>query len=111
MSKSEADYLKHILDEIVFLLEKSADLAEENFMRDETLQRAFSRSLEIIGEAEKNLPDDFRKKHSKIEWKLLAGMRDKIIHHYFGVDYEIVWDIIKNELPSLKAQIENIIET
>ena len=110
MLKSPANFLKHILSEVDYILETSSSLPEERFMHDPTLQRAFSRSLEIIGEAAKNLPDDFRKKYSQIDWKPIAGMRDKIIHHYFGIDYEIVWDIAKNELPSLKIKIEEILK-
>ncbi len=109
MSKQPEEYLKHILDEINFLLKSSKDVSEEKFMYDETLQRAYSRSLEIIGEAAKQLPKDFTDKYSEIDWSLIAGMRDKLIHHYFGVDYAIVWDVVKNELPKLKLQIEAIL--
>ena len=109
MSKSPIEYLKHILDEITFLEGETADYSEEQFMRDELKQRAFARSLEIIGEAIKMVPDEFRAKHPEIDWKSFAGLRDKLIHHYFGVDYAIVWDVIKNELPTLKAKIQTIL--
>ena len=110
MSKLSEEYLKHILDEIKFLLISSGDTTEDKFMRDETLQRAYSRSLEIIGEATKQLPKDFTDKYPEIDWDSMAGMRDKLIHHYFGVDYAIVWDVVKNELPKLKLQIQNLIQ-
>ncbi len=110
MSKSPNEYLKHILDEVNFLLESSQNTSEDKFMHDMTLQRAYSRSLEIIGEAAKNLPQDFTKGHKKVDWKSIAGLRDKLIHHYFGVDYEIVWDVVKNEIPKLKRQISDILE-
>jgi uncharacterized protein with HEPN domain len=74
------------------------------------LTRAFSRSLEIIGEAVKKLPDDLRLKYPLVEWKDIAGMRDVLIHDYFGVDYELVWDVITNEISVLKIHIEKIIE-
>jgi len=77
MSKQPEEYLKHILDEIVFLLNSSKDTTEDKFMCDETLQRAYSRSLEIIGEATKQLPKDFIDKYPEIDWSLMAGMRDK----------------------------------
>ena len=109
MSKQSEEYLKHILDEIEFLLSSSQNLNEDKFMHDETLQRAYSRSLEIIGEATKKLSKEFTDKHSQIDWGLMAGMRDKLIHHYFGVDYAIVWDVVKNELPKLKPQIQTIL--
>ena len=110
MSKQPEEYLKHILDEIEFVLGSSQELSEDKFMHDETLQRAYSRSLEIIGEATKKLPKEFTDKHLQVDWSLMAGMRDKLIHHYFGGDYAIVWDVVKNELPKLKPQIKEIIK-
>lgn len=110
MSKSPDEYLRHILDEVNYLLDSSKNVSEEQFMHDETLQRAFSRSLEIIGEAAKNLPQDFTRDQDQIDWKSIAGMRDRLIHHYFGVDYEIVWDVVKNEIPKLKEQISTILK-
>ncbi len=110
MSKSPKEYLNHILGEINYLLDSSQNVFEEQFMHDMTLQRAFSRSLEIIGEAAKQLPQDFTKSHKKVDWKSIAGLRDRLIHHYFGVDYEIVWDVVRNEIPKLKMQIANILE-
>ncbi len=110
MSKHPEEYLRHILDEINYLLDACTDIGEEEFMADETLQRAFARSIEIIGEAAKNLPKDFVEKHSNVDWKSIAGMRDKLIHEYFGVDYEIVWDVATNEVSKLKSQIEEILE-
>jgi uncharacterized protein with HEPN domain len=81
----------------------------DGLMRDETLKRSFVRSLEVIGEAIKNLPPEFRDAHPGIEWKKIAGLRDVLIHHYFGVDYRMVWDIVKNRVPELKAIIEKLI--
>ena len=108
MSKSATEYIKHILDEINFLTSQSDSLSESEFMHDEVRQRAFSRSLEIIGEAVKNIPDDFIIAHPQIEWKAFAGLRDKLIHHYFGVDYALVWDVVKKELPPLKEKLRKI---
>lgn len=90
-------YLRHILDEVVFLLKTTENLDYDTFYENEIYTRAFSRSFEIIGEAVKNLSSDFRKTHSDIEWKKISGMRDKIIHQYFSVDYELLWDVIKNK--------------
>jgi len=84
-------------------------LEYEEFLTDKKTQDAVVRNLEIIGEAVKNISDDFKKRHKDIEWKKLAGLRDKIIHFYFGVNWDIVWDVIKNRLPELKKQIEIIL--
>jgi uncharacterized protein with HEPN domain len=82
----------------------------ESFINDETLKRSFVRSLEIIGEASRNVPEDFRKKYQTVDWKAMAGMRDVLIHSYFGVDYQIVWDVVSNHVPKLLVHIEAIIE-
>ncbi len=79
-------------------------------MRDPTLQRAFVRSLEIIGEAVKNVPSDIRNQYPDVEWRSIAGMRDKMIHDYFGVDYEIVWDVAANKTNALALQIQKILD-
>ena len=107
--KQNEVYLRHILDEIIFLLKSTESLNYDAFLESEMYTRAFSRSLEIIGEAVKNLSPSFRKKHSDIEWKKIAGMRDKIIHHYFSVDYKILWDVIKNKLPEIKEKIQIVL--
>ncbi len=109
MSKIAKEYLRHVLDEINFILDKSSKLSEEKFSKDETLKRAFCRSLEIIGEAIKNLPNEIKEDNKEINWKSFAGLRDILIHNYFGVDYGIVWDVATNEMPELKKKIEKII--
>ncbi|MEK7188328.1 MAG: HepT-like ribonuclease domain-containing protein [Patescibacteria group bacterium] len=90
MSKQPKEYLNHILDEINYLISASDNLDQDEFMRSETLQRSFSRSIEIIGEATKKLSKEFTDEYPNIDWKSMAAMRDKLIHDYFGVDYEIV---------------------
>lgn len=110
MSRSAIDYLNHILDETKYLIEQSRHTDEERFKNDETLKRAFVRSLEIIGEAVKNLPEDFRYKHGEVDWRAIAGMRDRLIHSYFGVDYAIVWDAVVTKIPDLRAAIEEILK-
>ena len=81
------------------------------FAADETLRRAFVRSLEIIGEAAKHVPEDFRTQHPTVEWRAMAGMRDRLIHDYFGVDFELVWDVVHRRVPELRAQIAAILES
>lgn len=110
MSFEPADFLRHILLEADYLLEQTAELSFEEFFADETLRRAFVRSLEIIGEATKKLPVDFRSRHPDVKWRSMAGMRDRLIHDYFGVDYEIVWDVVQNHIPELRRQIAAILD-
>jgi uncharacterized protein with HEPN domain len=99
-------YLIHILQEIDYLLAESTGLDYDRFSADPTRKRAFVRSLEIIGEAAKNIPDSFRQQYPDVAWRKMSGMRDKLIHLYFGVDYRIVWSVTQTELPVLKQQIE-----
>ena len=108
--KPEQAYLHHILEEIDFLQTETADVNFEQFRRSGLLTRACARSLEIIGEAAKNVPDGFKRLHPEVDWRRLAGMRDKIIHHYFGVNWEIVWDVIRNRLSELKGQITPLLD-
>jgi uncharacterized protein with HEPN domain len=109
MYHSNIELLKHIIDEINYVLSATKDKNKDEVIDDETLKRAVIRSLEIIGEASKKLDPDFKSIHSHIDWRSIAGTRDKLIHDYFGVNYTIVWDIIVNELPDLHEYIETII--
>jgi uncharacterized protein with HEPN domain len=84
-------------------------LTRDKFFNDETLKRAFVRSIEIIGEATKKLSDELKQNYPNIEWKAIAGMHDRLIHDYFGIDYEIVWDVVINKIPQLHTEIQQII--
>lgn len=108
--KSDREFLKHVLDEIRFVTRETKGMSYDDFMKNETLKRACTRSIEIIGEAVKNLSADFRRKHRDIEWKKIAGMRDKVIHFYFGVNWDIVWDVIEKQLPDLKVKVEILLK-
>lgn len=103
------DKIHHIHDEIEYLSINSKGLTFEKFIQDETLKRAFVRSLEIIGEAVKLIPNQVLERYNQIEWKKIAGMRDKLIHRYFGIDYELVWDVIENHIPKLKEVMDIIV--
>lgn len=112
MSKEPVEYLKHIYEESSFLLSViHKEITKETFLSDETLKRAVIRSLEIIGEATKKIPADFRVKQPQIKWKNMAGMRDRLIHDYMGINYSIVWDVVKNKIPEINQQIKKILET
>lgn len=111
MSKESIEYLKHIRDECSYILSVTEnELAKDELLQNETLKRAVARSLEIIGEASKKIPVDFKLKWDKIEWKNMAGMRDRLIHDYMGINYSIVWDVMKNKIPVLYEQINYVIE-
>ncbi len=109
MSFGPREYHRHILAEADFLIAQSQDLGVERFRTDETLRRAFVRSLEVIGEASKKLPGEFRVAHPDVEWRAMAGMRDHLIHGYFAVDYDLVWDVVTNKIPTLRQQISRIL--
>ncbi len=111
MSFEPRDYLRHMLVEADYLIGQSANVGVEEFLANETLRRAFVRSLEIVGEAAKKVPDEFRAQHPAVEWRAMAGMRDRLIHDYFGVDYELVWDVVQNRIPELRGRIASILET
>jgi len=112
MPHSPLEYLNHIMDECTFIVHSIPDnISFEEFYQDEEKKRAIVRSLEIIGEATKNIPVDFKLKWTGIEWKQMSGMRDRLIHDYFGVDYFIVWDVVRNKIPGLKESIEFIINS
>jgi uncharacterized protein with HEPN domain len=110
MSTSTSAYLRHILNETQYLMGQTQGLTKDAFLRDDTLQRAFVRSLEIIGEAVKQIPDEMRQKYPHVEWRAMAGMRDRLIHAYFGVDYEIVWDAVSNKVPDLQREVQRILQ-
>ena len=108
--KRNLPFLKHILEEINFLLKETRGLDFDDFVSNELLKRSCTRSIEIIGEATKNLSPEIKEKYKDIDWKKMAGMRDKIIHYYFGVNWDIVWSVIQDNVPELKGKIEKIIK-
>jgi uncharacterized protein with HEPN domain len=104
------EYLKHIRDEIDFLFRQAEGMSFEQFLADEALKRAFVRSFEIIGEAAKRLPEPIRQQYPHVPWKRIAGTRDVLIHHYYQVDYELLWQTIREKLPVLKDTTHNILQ-
>jgi uncharacterized protein with HEPN domain len=109
MLPSNIELLRHILEEVSFILTTTKGKSKEAVVTDPILSRAIIRSLEIIGEASTKLDPAFKSSHPNIEWRKIITTRNRLIHDYFGVDYDIVWDIITSKLPDLESKIQAII--
>ena len=110
MKKEHLIFIEHILESIKDIESYSQSISKNKFFGDKKSQDAIVRRIEIIGEAVKNLPIEFTNKYPFIPWSEIARTRDKMIHHYFGVDLDAVWDIVKEDLPELKKDIKEILE-
>lgn len=108
MNKDPKIFIEHILESISLLRGFIEGVPKEKFLKSTEKQDAIVRRIEIIGEAVKNLPEEFKSAHSEIPWKDIAGMRDNLIHEYFGVDLEEVWKTIKEDIPDLENQIKKL---
>jgi len=108
MKKDPFIFIEHILENIDDIESFTKGVDKKRFLENKEKQNAVIRSLEIIGEAVKNIPQSMRAKYPKTPWKEIAGTRDKISHHYFGVDLELIWKIVEENLPELKKQMSII---
>jgi len=109
MSVSNIELVKHIFDECEFIATITNGKNSNQVLNDKVLVRALERSIEIIGEAANKIDDEFKYDYPHIEWRKMAATRNQFIHHYFGIDYEIFWDIIENKIPDLHFFIKKIL--
>ena len=109
--KNDAVYLKHILDAARQIEIYAFGMTYETFLTMRLVQDGVIRQFEIIGEATKNLSDGFRSSHDVLPWRDMAGMRDKLIHQYFGVDMSAVWDSIENDIPLIKEKLAELLRS
>jgi len=105
MPRDSRVYLDDILEATRKITAYTGSHSKATFLEDEKTLDAVVRNLEVIGEAVKKLPEDLRVQHSAVEWKKIAGLRDILIHEYFGLDSEIVWDIVQNKVPALDREV------
>jgi uncharacterized protein with HEPN domain len=110
MSRDSTLFLHDILNACNHILEFTKDCNSETFIKDEKTSSAVIRKLEIIGEAAKRLPDEIKLKYKDIPWKKMAGMRDNLTHAYFGVDYDLVWQTITNDIPEIIKDVTKILD-
>jgi uncharacterized protein with HEPN domain len=103
-------YVTDILEAILAIERFVEGMNFEEFKKDDKTSSAVVRKFEIIGEATKHIPDEIRQKYPDILWKEMAGFRDKLIHFYFGIKYELVWNTIKLELPELKSKMSKVLK-
>lgn len=109
MKKDDLVYVNHIMDSIKDIEEFVSGADNKKFQEDKMLKYAVVRCIEIIGEASKNFSTEFKKKHADIPWKEITGMRDKVIHDYGGVDYNLVWMVVQKDMPVLKKKLKSIL--
>lgn len=110
MKKDSVIYIKHIEECIAKIIDYTKDVNEETFIKNTLIQDAVIRNFEVIGEATKQLSLEFRAKYNHIEWKKIAGMRDKLIHDYIGVDLWAVWGVVEKVIPEFQKQIAEILK-
>jgi len=110
MLLSQTEFLQHILDECNYLEQEVRENDFDEFIHNQRLNKAVCRSLEIIGEAANKIHPDLKQKYNQSAWREMSDLRNRIIHHYFGIDYDIVWNTISNDIPELKLLVIYILD-
>ena len=110
MPRDSSVYLRDILEAISKIKGYTAGMDREAFEGDSKTVDAVLRNLEVIGEAAKGIPESFRRDHSEVDWRKIAGLRDVLIHNYFGISMDIVWDILQKQIERLESQIRSMLQ-
>lgn len=108
MTKDPLVFIDHIKESVLYLEKYSTGIKKRDFRKSVQLQDSIIRRFEIIGEAARNVPADFRKQHKEFNWQDIVDFRNKLIHDYFGIDFDLVWKILKKDLPALKSKLQKI---
>lgn len=108
--RRDTEFLRDIMEAMQRVISYTKNSSYEEFMDDTKTQDAVLRNIEVIGEATKGLSTSFKKSHPAVPWRDMSGMRDKVIHHYFGINYDIVWNVAKEQMPQLVPRIESILK-
>ena len=111
MNKDPQIFLKHILESIAWIEKDIEEMSKDDFLKNVPIQDAVVRRIEIIGEAIRYLPPEVKKESSDVPWQDIMDMRNKIIHEYFGVDLELVWEVVQKDIPELKGKVEEILSS
>ena len=110
MKKDDSVYLHHIIDAFVLIERYVDNVSHEEFLRNRLLQDGVIRQLEVMGEAARNLSEDLRSERPQIPWRQMIGLRNRMIHAYFNVDLQIIWEIVQGDIPDLKQKMKQILD-
>ncbi len=111
MKKDDSVYLRHIIDAFMQIEHYMDGVSHEEFFNNKLLQDGVIRQLEVTGEAARNLSDDLRNEYPQVPWRQMIGLRNRMIHAYFNVDLQIIWEIVRGDLPDLKRETESILDS
>jgi len=110
MKKDDSVYLHHIIDAFALIEHYMDNASHEEFLRNRLLQDGVIRQLEVMGEAARNISEDLRNEHPQIPWRQMIGLRNRMIHAYFNVDLQIIWEIVKGDIPDLKQKMKQLLD-